>query len=65
MRHIYPCPFNSEIDCTKKPGPDRCARCGFNPYEDAYRRGRIEGGSLKKDSNGIKHLRIKSGEDRT
>ena len=58
MKHIYRCPYNGEVECTRKPCEERCSLCGYHPVEGARRKGYIQAGGMRFDS-GVHRLVIK------
>ena len=60
MKHVYICPYNTQVDCTRHPSPEHCYRCGHNPVEAARRSGYIEAGGLREGPDGLLGLRIVS-----
>ena len=62
MRHIYQCPYNAAIECTRHPCEERCSLCGHNPVESARRRGYIQAGGMSHVAPGIHRLVIKHHE---
>ena len=59
MRKFYDCPYNSGVQCCRKPTEERCFVCGHNPLEAARRSGKIEAGAMKAGPDGIRRLRLK------
>ena len=37
LKREHVCPFNKEVDCQMDPEKDICAKCGWNPDENARR----------------------------
>lgn len=60
MKHIYICPYNSFVECTRKPAEERCFACGHNPIEAARRKGYIEAGGMNIDEKGLYSLKLRS-----
>lgn len=58
MKHIYVCPFNDWVECTRKPKPENCFRCGHNPIEASRRLGFIQAGAMKAGPDGLCRLKI-------
>lgn len=58
MRHLYPCPYNREVECSRRPCSERCSACGHNPIESARRRGYIQAGGMQKSPDGVSRLKV-------